>query len=357
MRTAVDGLVVAARRISPDANVLPEDWLRYTEAPASSLPRFADNVWDLSAGIPQRNAGNFSTFLDFGSEDPRWVETLKCFAWCALHHDRLAATGEIHALTSLGTKLGAVPPVRLKRELRWLRSYLRFLDQRQTSISKATHADQAAWLNAYREASWSTRFRAYALPARLALYAEWLPAVAVLPNEPWVGSDVIELIGRAPPPGENSTPRIPRHVIDPALNWALFFLGDGFDDLMEAIFPREDYRSGRTTLLQGPAQALPGTSTAWISQSGSLGNYAHGYLIAAAYLVTAYLSGMRDGEVQALREGCTSTKRQADGRPYRHLVEGTAFKTQSGFPVERTWIVLEEVHNALSRLSAFNQKA
>jgi hypothetical protein len=49
-------------------------------------------------------------------------------------------------------------------------------------------------------------------------------------------------------------------------------------------------------------------------------------LQAAAYVVCAYLTGMRDSEVQAMQRGCLSITRSEDGMIMRHRVKSVTFK-------------------------------
>jgi hypothetical protein len=49
-------------------------------------------------------------------------------------------------------------------------------------------------------------------------------------------------------------------------------------------------------------------------------------LQAAAYIVCAYLTGMRDCEVQAMRRGCLSIARSEDGLVERHRIRSTIYK-------------------------------
>jgi hypothetical protein len=52
-------------------------------------------------------------------------------------------------------------------------------------------------------------------------------------------------------------------------------------------------------------------------------------LQAAAYIVCAYLTGMRDCEVQAMRRGCLSIARSEDGLVERQRVRSTLYKRRS----------------------------
>jgi hypothetical protein len=79
----------------------------------------------------------------------------------------------------------------------------------------------------------------------------------------------------------------------------------------------------------------------------------------ACYILTAYLSGMRDSEVKHLRRGCLTVLRDNTGRPYRRRVTSTAFKGEAApTGTEATWVVGEPVERAiqvLERLQPPNQ--
>jgi hypothetical protein len=57
-------------------------------------------------------------------------------------------------------------------------------------------------------------------------------------------------------------------------------------------------------------------------------------LQAAAYIVCAYLTGMRDCEVQAMRRGCLSIARSEDGLIERQRVRSTSTSADRA-PVSR----------------------
>ena len=72
-------------------------------------------------------------------------------------------------------------------------------------------------------------------------------------------------------------------------------------------------------------------------------------LTTATYIVCAYLSGMRDSEVQDLRRGCVNVVRDEQGRPYRWKVKGFRHK-DCELPEEREWVVVEPVARAIAVL-------
>jgi hypothetical protein len=79
------------------------------------------------------------------------------------------------------------------------------------------------------------------------------------------------------------------------------------------------------------------------------------HLQAAAYVVCAYLTGMRDGEVQALRPGCLKRSLNADGKPERFSVEGIIWKDRGARGEPAEWVTIEPAAHALEvadRLSA-----
>ena len=60
-------------------------------------------------------------------------------------------------------------------------------------------------------------------------------------------------------------------------------------------------------------------------------------LQAACYVVCAYLTGMRDCEVQAMRAGCLALTRSADGMIERHRVRSVAYKGRSSRGERLSW--------------------
>ncbi|MHB8295910.1 MAG: integrase [Acidimicrobiales bacterium] len=75
-------------------------------------------------------------------------------------------------------------------------------------------------------------------------------------------------------------------------------------------------------------------------------------LLAACYVVVAYLSGMRDGEVQSLRRGCHFTEASADGVLVRHKLRGLTFKHRHAEGEPATRVVIEPVARAIAVLEA-----
>jgi integrase len=73
-------------------------------------------------------------------------------------------------------------------------------------------------------------------------------------------------------------------------------------------------------------------------------------LQAACYIVCAYLTGMRDCEVQAMRTGCLEVKRSEDGIIERFQVRSTVYKRRDVRGQREKWVTIEPVANAIAVL-------
>ncbi|WP_414886676.1 MULTISPECIES: integrase [unclassified Sphingomonas] len=80
-------------------------------------------------------------------------------------------------------------------------------------------------------------------------------------------------------------------------------------------------------------------------------------LQAAAYVVCAYLTGMRDCEVQAMRRGCLKAVQDEEGRILRHRVRATAYKGKAVRGEGAEWITIEPVAQAVAVLERLSTRA
>jgi hypothetical protein len=78
-----------------------------------------------------------------------------------------------------------------------------------------------------------------------------------------------------------------------------------------------------------------------------------GHTQTAAWIVIAYLSGMRDAEVRELSRDCAFTEPGADGR-IRYKLRGRVFKDRALTGEEAEWVVLDLVHRAVNALLRIN---
>ena len=77
----------------------------------------------------------------------------------------------------------------------------------------------------------------------------------------------------------------------------------------------------------------------------------------AAYILCAYLTGMRDCEVQAMRSGCLDITRSQDSLIERYRVRSTAYKWKRAEGVPADWITIEPVVEAIRVLEHLSKDA
>ena len=80
-------------------------------------------------------------------------------------------------------------------------------------------------------------------------------------------------------------------------------------------------------------------------------------LQSAAYILCAYLSGMRDCEVQAMQRGCLTVSRSEDGLIMRHRVRSVAYKGKSSHGEAADWVTIEPVAKAIDVLERLSFRA
>lgn len=96
-----------------------------------------------------------------------------------------------------------------------------------------------------------------------------------------------------------------------------------------------------------PISIDPATGRPWRGRFGPNGVDAEAdHVRAACYVVCAYLSGMRDGEIMEIRRGAHSLERSADGVVNRHRLRSIVSKGRRS-PEPATWVVTEHVAKAI----------
>jgi integrase len=78
-------------------------------------------------------------------------------------------------------------------------------------------------------------------------------------------------------------------------------------------------------------------------------------LQAACYIVCAYLTGMRDCEVQAMRQGCLDVRRSEDGIIERYQIKSTVYKQRDVRGQPESWITIEPVAKAIAVLERLTE--
>lgn len=320
--------------IDPFAPVIPPHRLLDQEIHVP-ISVFSDKRWNLAPGIAAPNVSASLQFMDYTDYPEDLRDLVWTFSWLAMNFDH----------HQLPVRLGAVSPARIKKEARALVRYCQFLQTRGVSLHSVRDDDNDAWMALFKDNHYSGRVRAAAIPKRLYWYRRYFPRFA--PEQmPWKSRSPTEVLGNTPSISDNTTERVPRSVLEPLFRWALFYIDHAYSD----IFTRVQNGGGQTA---DEYALLPGTAVHWRSSprfNERVVDEPH-YLVTACYIITAYLSGMRDAEVSSIEPGWKKVLRDENGEPYRHLVRATAFKGQKvSSGRKRTWIVLPEVHRALERL-------
>lgn len=129
-------------------------------------------------------------------------------------------------------------------------------------------------------------------------------------------------------------------------------LASGAPDLIDAALRELGVEAGG---MDTPISILPGTGKPWRPRFDAKTLAAEERMLqSAAYILCAYLTGMRDCEVQAMQRGCLSLTHSEDGMIMRHRVRSVAYKGKSSQGEPAEWITIEPVARAvevLERLS------
>jgi hypothetical protein len=80
-------------------------------------------------------------------------------------------------------------------------------------------------------------------------------------------------------------------------------------------------------------------------------------LQAACYIVCAYLTGMRDSELQDMEPGCVSIERSADNLIERYRIRSTVYKHREATGVAADWITIAPVARAVEAMEVLSRRA
>jgi integrase len=145
-------------------------------------------------------------------------------------------------------------------------------------------------------------------------------------------------------------------MLEPAINFHLIGLQLGCDKLLLISRPALRGRLERAIeRLGGEIGGMdstiaidPDTSLAWRERFDQRSIAEEERMLqAAAYVVCAYLSGMRDSELQAMRVGCWSLSRSADGIVERHRIKSITYKAREISGEEAEWVTIAPVARAV----------
>ena len=103
--------------------------------------------------------------------------------------------------------------------------------------------------------------------------------------------------------------------------------------------------------LDAPISCDPDTGLAWRSRFDAQTLVTEERMLqTACYILCAYLTGMRDCEVQAMNAGCLSISRSEDGLIERYRIKSTAYKGRPSTGETQEWVAIEPVAKALTIL-------
>lgn len=106
-----------------------------------------------------------------------------------------------------------------------------------------------------------------------------------------------------------------------------------------------------------PISCHPATQRPWRDRFSPPSLHHEEYmLIAACYIVCAYLSGMRVSEIMQVQRGCHFTETTADGLITRHKLRGTTFKDHGRRGIPATWVVIAPVAEAIAVLEQLTDR-
>ncbi|WP_315860437.1 integrase [Rhizobium leguminosarum] len=151
---------------------------------------------------------------------------------------------------------------------------------------------------------------------------------------------------------------------EPPLNWQLIYLHVGADANLQRSADGQPNNDMRRTVeaaarelgtevggMDTPITVDPDTGNPWRARFDARALAVEERMLqAACYVVCAYLTGMRDSEVQAMRPGCLSVIRTEDGLIDRHRVRSVAYKGKETRGEEAEWITIAPVATAIAVL-------
>ena len=106
-----------------------------------------------------------------------------------------------------------------------------------------------------------------------------------------------------------------------------------------------------------PISVDPDTGTPWRERfDQSALRHEEKMLQTACFVVCAYLSGMRDSELQAMETGCHVIERSDDGIVERHKIISRIYKGNGGRPQRAQWVTIAPVGRAIAMIENLTRR-
>lgn len=332
----------SARR-AENAPFVPEELWIERKREAAKVSRYLDNVIDLDIAIDQASVSPTSRYIDFRRYQKEHRDLIRRFAWCSLNVK----------VATRHNRAQSVRPTRVRRIVEAFARFLRFLDGRRKEISKVTGDDADAWIAFASGREKSGISHATGLLRKIFYFREEME----IELHDWSGW--IQDLRFAEKEGgdyENKTDRVPHEVLDPMVKWALIYISIASNDLLSTLNWTETRLADKDI---GAAikeiSKIPGTNVTWRDSAEHYGLHKEvRCAVTAVYFITGFLSGMRDSEIQDIRDGAWGIKRGDDNEIQSAWVRSRSFKRKATGD-ERDWIVLDEVIMALNALSELKE--
>ncbi|WP_417240853.1 hypothetical protein [Celeribacter halophilus] len=200
---------------------------------------FGDDTWIMHhlSGKPTSTKRN----LAFHNFPEQWTATVKRIAWCMLNIDTPVTLIQRPNATRTRLSPGSVVSnfeAEIWPFIRWLcdNGFENLLAVDERALRE--YGDQVAASTLSRE----YKSRRLWGPTRFWLYAPYLPRSDQLIQPPWEVEGTQDLLGPANWSGENKTPPIHPQTMSPLLTWAITFVTDFSETILEAVDQRNCLR-------------------------------------------------------------------------------------------------------------------
>lgn len=193
---------------------------------------FSDDIWNVYQGSGKPTVEHRT--ISFANDTGEFKDTLKRIVWCSLNMETpIELLTRPNAARSRLT-IGSVGSILLSD----IRPFVLWLEVNGfTCMSDVTTEDLRRYSEELSLSSKSRANKARKLfgPTRIWLLAPYLPIEERLVQPPWENEGLNDLLGPAKWSGENKTPPIHPQSMSPLINWAIKFVNELSEDILDAI--------------------------------------------------------------------------------------------------------------------------